>query len=73
MALACGCAVKPGVPLGKKELKAHYKHTLEAMLFWEFMRRESTPQDDRNHNLALARIAFIEALEALYPEAKDEP
>ena len=69
MSLACGCEIKPGVPLGEKELKAHYKHTLEAMVFWELMRREGIPQE---HNLSLARIAFFDALDALYPEAKDE-
>lgn len=73
MALACGCAIRPGVPLGEKELKAHYKHTLEALVFWELMRREGTLQDDRNLKLSQARIDFIDALDALYPEAKDEP
>jgi len=70
MALACGCEVKPGVPLGEKELKAHYKHTLEAMVFWELMRREGNPQDVRNLKLSQARVDFIDALDALYPEAE---
>ena len=70
MSLACGCAIKPGVPLTEKELKAHYKHTLEAMVFWELMRREGNPQDNRNIKLSQARVDFIDALDALYPEAE---
>ena len=68
MTLACGCAIKPGVPLTEEEVKAHYKHTLEAMFFWELMRRDGTPQDDRNLKLSQARVDFFEALDALYPE-----
>lgn len=72
MPLACGCEIKPGVPLGAKELKTHYKHTIESMFFWQLMRRENTVQDERHIKLSQAVADFIEALDALYPEAQTE-
>lgn len=69
MNLDCGCSVAPGLPLSPEMVKAHYKHTFEAMIFWELMRRDGTPQDDRNLKLSQARVDFFEALDALYPEA----
>ena len=73
MTLACGCTVKPGVPLTDEEVKAHYRHTFEAMMYWELVRREGVAQDDRHLKLSQARAAWLEALEALYPEVQEEP
>jgi len=64
--------MKPGVPLTLEKIQAHYKHTFEALMFWELMRRENTPQDDRNLKLSRARIDCLEAIDALYPEAMEK-
>jgi len=72
MALACGCAIMPGVLLTREEVQTHYKHTFEALLFWELMRRQGTIQDERHLKLSQARIDLIDAIDELYPEAKTE-
>ena len=72
MSLACGCEIKPGVPLTQEEVQTHYKHTFEALLFWELMRRQGTIQDERHLKLSQARIDLIDAIDELYPEAKTE-
>lgn len=72
MALACGCEIKPGVPVTLEVLRTHYKHTLEAILFWELMHRQGSPQDERHFKLSQARIDLVEAIDTLYPEAKNE-
>lgn len=70
MPLACGCNVQPGEPFTHETLRAHYKHTMEALFFWELLRRPGVPQDDRNLKLSQARIDCLEAIDALYPEAQ---
>lgn len=72
MDLACGCAIAPGLPVSQETLKLHYKHTFEALFFWELLVRLNTPQDDRHIRLSQARAEWSEALEALYPELKEE-
>jgi len=71
MSLACGCKIVPGAPVDLDTLRAHYKHTLEAILFWELMRRQDVVQDDRHLKLSKGRIDVIEAIDALYPEAQE--
>ena len=72
MALSCGCDMKPGVPLTLEKIQAHYKHTFEALMFWEIMRRQGVPQDGRHLKLSQARIDCLKAIEELYPEALEE-
>jgi len=52
-------------------LKAHMKHTMEAIFFWELIKR---PGRDpmATAKLSQARIDLIETIEELYPEAKEE-
>ncbi|GAH48818.1 unnamed protein product [marine sediment metagenome] len=72
MPLACGCEIKFGVPVTLEMLRVHYKHTMEAILFWELMHRAASPQDERHFKLSQARIDLLEAIDALYPEAQTE-
>lgn len=73
MALACGCEVKGGMAISNEMAQAHLKHTIEALLLWEIMRRPGDdPASEARQKLILARIAVIEAIEELYPEAKSE-
>lgn len=73
MALSCGCEIKGGMAVPKAMIQAHYKHTIEALLFWEIMVR---PGEDRvseaRHKLSQARIDLVDAIEELYPEVKTE-
>ena len=71
MALACGCEIKGGMPVSNEMARAHLKHTMEALLFWELARRPGdNPASEARQKLSLARIAVIDAVEELYPEAK---
>ncbi|MBA7472210.1 hypothetical protein ES707_07532 [subsurface metagenome] len=72
MEIACGCEVKGGMPVSPEMAKEHFKHTFEAMLFWELTRH---PGDNALDSLPLAeaRIVYIEALEARFPELKEAP
>lgn len=72
MSLACGCEFNPGVPVTHETLRAHYGHTMEALLFWELMRRKDVTQDERHLKLSQARVDVLEAIDTLYPEAKSE-
>lgn len=66
MALSCGCEFKGGMPITPKMLEAHYKHTFEALFFWEMIRQ---PGRDPFAiiRLSQARIDFINAIDELYP------
>lgn len=72
MALSCGCEMKPGMPFTLEALQAHYKHTIEALMYWELMHRQGVIQDERHLKLSQARIDLLEAIDALYPEASGE-
>lgn len=71
MALSCGCEFKGGMLVDEELLKAHYKHTMEALIFWEMIRR---PSRDPLATLPLAeaRMKLLDAIEELYPEVKEE-
>jgi len=75
MSLPCGCEMVPGAPVSFEIVKAHYKHTLQVLLFWELIRRsdrrdvEDRATADMKLKLSQARIALIECIEKLYPEA----
>ena len=72
MALSCGCEIKAGVPVSPETLKAHYKHTFEALLFWELIFRKGQDLPDERLKLSQARIDLIDAIDKLFPEAKEE-
>ena len=73
MPIACGCEVRGGMPVSREMARAHFKHTLEALFLWEIMRRPGAdPGSEARLKLVQARIAVIEAIEELYPEAKGE-
>ncbi|KKL71571.1 hypothetical protein LCGC14_2093570 [marine sediment metagenome] len=75
MALGCGCEILAGAPVSLETLKAHYKHTLECLLFWELLVQPSKSPEERysvdspNMKLSEARIALIGCLDRLYPDA----
>lgn len=67
MPLACGCDVLAGASVSLETLKKHFKHTFEVLVFWELIVR---PQKPLNKNkLIEARLAIMEAIEELFPEA----
>ena len=71
MSLSCGCEFRGGMPVTEELLKAHLKHTMEAIFFWEMIRR--TGRDPlATMKLSQARIDLINAIEELYPEVKEE-
>ena len=69
-ALSCGCPVGPGMAISLEVLKHHYKHTIEGLLFWELALRQGEDQEQKIH-LGKARIDYLEALEARFPELKE--
>lgn len=71
--LACGCEFRGGMAVTPAMVKAHYKHTFEALLFWELMHRSSEdPVNEARVKLSQARIDLLEAIDKLYPEATTE-
>lgn len=76
MALSCGCEFFPGQPVSIETLKNHYRHTLEALVFWELLFRKPNTLDKKPEpanlakelRLSEARIQFIEAIEERFPE-----
>lgn len=73
MALVCGCEIKGGMAVSSEMAQAHLKHTMEALFFWEIMRRPGGGlTSEARQKLSLARIAVIDAIEEVYPEAKSE-
>lgn len=72
MPLYCGCNFQGGAPVSQKTLKEHYKHTLQAVLFWELLIDRGKPQGEANLRLSEARIELVNAIDALYPSASEE-
>ena len=72
MALCCGCEFRGGMNVTPETLRAHYKHTFEVLLFWEMLHRAFETDPMRTMKLSQARIDLIEAIDELYPEAKEE-
>ena len=73
MALSCGCEFRAGEPVKYNVIRAHYKHTMEAILFWELLTREGIDLSDARSKLNLARIDLMEAIDKMFPEARGEP
>ena len=71
MPLSCGCEIKGGMPVTQEMLKAHYKHTFEALLFWELIMQ---PGRDPLATIKLseARINLMNAIDELYPGASGD-
>lgn len=72
MAFCCGCEVSPGRPLSEKIFREHFKHTMEVLLLWELIIRQGVDIGDKRSNLSIARINYLEALEAIFPEVKED-
>ena len=72
MAFSCGCEVKAGEPIPLETIRAHYKHTMEAILFWELMVRKGKDLGDDRLKLSQARIDLIEAIARMFPEVLKE-
>lgn len=72
MAFSCGCEVIAGQPIPYEIIRAHYKHTMEAILFWELIFRKGTDISDARLELSEARIALMEAIDKMFPEASKE-
>jgi len=71
MSLSCGCNFSGGMPVTTELMKAHMKHTMEAILFWEMIMRPGR-DPEATMKLSQARIDLIDAIEDLYPEVKEE-
>ena len=75
MALSCGCEIRGGEPVTPETLKAHYKHTMECLLFWELIVDKSKSPEARyeigspNMKLSQARMDILAAIDELHPEA----
>jgi len=73
MALACGCEIKGGMAVSNEMAQAHFKHTQEALFFWDLMVRPGAdPLSEAKQKFVQARIVVTEAIEELYPEAKSD-
>lgn len=72
MPLSCGCNFQAGAPISQETLKEHYKHTLEAIIFWELIIDKGKPQGEANLKLSEARIDLINAIDTLYPSASED-
>lgn len=72
MALACGCVIEGGMPVSREGVKEHYKHTMEALFFWELLHRPDTPPGEDHLKLSQARIDMLDAIDKLYPEARED-
>ncbi len=77
MSLSCGCEFRGGMSVSPEMLKEHYKHTFEALLFWEMLMKPSGNEErynvgSPNMRLSQARIDIISAIDELYPEASKE-
>jgi len=73
MALCCGCEIHPGEPIDPRTLREHYKHTIEVLLFWELMMRESPVWLEGKLRLSQARIDLLNIIDLLYPEVRETP
>lgn len=75
MSLSCGCELRGGMEVSLEMLKEHYKHTFEALMFWELLMKPSLSPEERykidgpNMKLSQARIDILEAIDKLYPDA----
>lgn len=69
MSMSCGCEIRGGAPVSIETLRAHYKHTLESILFWELLRRPDQRRSEDGMKLSQIRIELIETIDKLYPEA----
>lgn len=72
MLLSCGCEVRAGESIDLETIKEHYKHTIEAILFWELIFRKGKDLSEGCLKLFQARIDLIEAIDEMFPEASDE-
>jgi len=80
VALSCGCEVAPGQPVSKQTLKKHYRHTVEAILFWELLHRKKNIVDKKPEpgplakglELSEARMQLLDAIRELFPETQEE-
>lgn len=72
MALSCGCEVEAGEPIPYETIRAHFKHTMEALIFWELIFRKGTDLVDARVKLSQARIDFLDTVEEMFPEVKED-
>lgn len=72
MRFRCGCKVETGQPIPYETIREHYEHTMEALLFWELIFRKGQDLFDDKTKLSEARIALMEAIDKMFPEASEE-
>lgn len=72
MAFSCGCEVSAGAPIPYETIKEHYKHTMEAVLFWELIFRKEHDLSDNRFKLSEARINLLNVIAAMFPEVLEE-
>jgi hypothetical protein len=69
MSLACGCSFAPGSPVPLNELRKHFVHTFETMMYWELLGRFNKQDTDLEIELSECRIRYMAAIDKLFPEA----
>jgi len=72
MSLACGCSFAPGSPVPVDQLRVHYIHTFESMMYWELLHRFNRAERDAENRISLARIEYLKALDEVFPEAQPQ-
>ncbi len=68
MALSCGCEFRGGMGVSPELLQEHYKHTMEALFFWELLLKLGR-DPLATLDLYSARVSLMDAIDKLYPEA----
>jgi len=70
MAFSCGCQLKAGEPISYEMIKEHYKHTMEALLFWELVFRKEKDFLDQRLKLSNVRMKLLNIIEEMFPEVE---
>lgn len=72
MAFSCGCEVKAGEPVSIETIRNHYKHTMEAIFFWELIFRRGADLASVKLKLNQLRVDLLNTIEEIFPELKEE-
>ncbi len=72
MGFSCGCEVSAGEAIPYETIRKHYKHTIEALVFWELILRKGGELPELRLKLSQARIDLLNCIEEMFPEVKEE-
>ncbi|MCK9598682.1 MAG: hypothetical protein M0R06_06550 [Sphaerochaeta sp.] len=65
--LICGCKIEAGLPVSNRQLREHYRHTLQVLMFWELLKRPDSSTLAKTR-LSAARSELFFAIDTLYPD-----